>query len=382
MVTAIVIISFFAASALILYLCHRFAWLDKIGAVVVAYIVGALVGNIGVLPRGSHDTLDLIATVTVPLAFPLLLFSMDLRRWVRLAGKTVLSMVLALASVVLMVVAGYFFFGVHLPSAANTAGMMIGIYTGGTPNLASIRTALGVEAETYLLVHTYDIAIGAVFFLVIISVAHRLLRYVLPSPPREGYKKVSPTIKDAEGIDNYRGMLTRKSGGPLLMALGLSALIFAISGLLSMLVPEGMQMAVVILAITSLGILFSLVPRIHNIGKTFQLGMYFIVVFCMAVAAMADLGQLFMLDNLNLLFYVLWVYFGSILLHVLVSAIFRIDADTVLITITALLYSPPFVPVVAGAIKNRDIMLSGITVGIIGYAIGNYLGVLLALMLQ
>jgi uncharacterized membrane protein len=110
--------------------------------------------------------------------------------------------------------------------------------------------------------------------------------------------------------------------------------------------------------------------------------MYFIVVFCMAVAAMADLGQLFMLDNLNLLFYVLWVYFGSILLHVLVSAIFRIDADTVLITITALLYSPPFVPVVAGAIKNRDIMLSGITVGIIGYAIGNYLGVLLALMLQ
>jgi uncharacterized membrane protein len=281
-----------------------------------------------------------------------------------------------------MVVAGYFLFGVHLPSAANTAGLMVGVYTGGTPNLASIRTALGIEAETYLLVHTYDIAIGAAFFLVIISVAHRLLRLVLPSFPREGYKRVSQTIRDAEGIDNYGGMLTRKYGGPLLIALGLSVLIFAIGGLLSLVVPEGMQMAVVILAITSFGILFSMVPRIHNIEKTFQLGMYFIVVFCMAVAAMADLGQLFTLDNLNLLFYVLWVYFGSLLLHVLMSAIFRLDADTVLITITALLYSPPFVPVIAGAIKNRDIILSGVTVGIIGYAIGNYLGILLALMLQ
>lgn len=382
MVIAVLIIIFFAAAALILYLCHRYNWLDKIGAVVIAYIAGALIGNMGILPEGSDRALDLISTITVPLAFPLLLFSMNLRNWVRLAGKTMLSMLLALVAVLLVVITGHYVFGGHLPDAANTAGMMIGIYTGGTPNLASIRTALGVEAETYLLIHTYDIVIGAAFFLVIISVAHRLLQIVLPSYSVPGRKCVVQSISDAEGIDNYGGMLSKKYGLPLLAALGLSVSVFAISGLLSMAVSESVQMAVVILAITTLGILLSLVPRIHNIEKTFQLGMYFIVVFCLAVAAMADLGQVFSLDNLNLLFYVLWVYFGSMLLHVLISAIFRIDADTVLITITALLYSPPFVPVVAGAIRNRDIVLSGITVGIIGYAIGNYIGTLLALALR
>jgi len=43
---------------------------------------------------------------------------------------------------------------------------------------------------------------------------------------------------------------------------------------------------------------------------------------------------------------------------------------------------PPFVPAVAGAIKNKEIIVSGLTVGIIGYAVGNYLGVLVAEFLR
>jgi len=37
---------------------------------------------------------------------------------------------------------------------------------------------------------------------------------------------------------------------------------------------------------------------------------------------------------------------------------------------------------VAGALKNKEIIVSGLTVGIIGYAIGNYIGVLLAFFLK
>ena len=32
---------------------------------------------------------------------------------------------------------------------------------------------------------------------------------------------------------------------------------------------------------------------------------------------------------------------------------------------------------VAGALKNKEIVISGVTTGIIGYAIGNYLGITL-----
>jgi uncharacterized membrane protein len=66
------------------------------------------------------------------------------------------------------------------------------------------------------------------------------------------------------------------------------------------------------------------------------------------------------------------------LLHGLFCKIFKIDTDTYIITSVSAICSPPFVPVVAGALKNKEIILSGLTTGIIGYAIGNYLGVGLA----
>jgi uncharacterized membrane protein len=69
------------------------------------------------------------------------------------------------------------------------------------------------------------------------------------------------------------------------------------------------------------------------------------------------------------------------LIQILLSRILKIDADTTIITSTAMIFSPPFVPVVAGALKNKEIIISGITVGLIGYALGNYLGITISLVL-
>jgi uncharacterized membrane protein len=44
--------------------------------------------------------------------------------------------------------------------------------------------------------------------------------------------------------------------------------------------------------------------------------------------------------------------------------------------------SPLFVPVIAAAIGNKKVIVSGLTVGIIGYAIGNYLGYIVAEVLK
>jgi uncharacterized membrane protein len=110
--------------------------------------------------------------------------------------------------------------------------------------------------------------------------------------------------------------------------------------------------------------------------------MYFIIVFSLVVSSMADLKSMFQVDFLDLFVYVALAVFGSMIIHVFLSWIFKVDSDTTIITITALTYSPPFVPVVAGAIKNKEVIISGITVGILGYAFGNYLGVAIAFFLK
>jgi uncharacterized membrane protein len=72
----------------------------------------------------------------------------------------------------------------------------------------------------------------------------------------------------------------------------------------------------------------------------------------------------------------------TFLIHALLAKIFKVDADTLIITSTALICSPAFVPMMAGSLNNRSIILGGLTVGIIGYAIGNYLGIFTALVLS
>jgi uncharacterized membrane protein len=91
---------------------------------------------------------------------------------------------------------------------------------------------------------------------------------------------------------------------------------------------------------------------------------------------------MFQIRFLNLFLFVAIGVFGSVIIHAGLSRIFRIDTDTTLITITGLTFSPPFVPAVAMAIRNKDVIMTGITNGLMGYAIGNYLGVTLAYLLK
>jgi uncharacterized membrane protein len=89
---------------------------------------------------------------------------------------------------------------------------------------------------------------------------------------------------------------------------------------------------------------------------------------------MADLGKLAS-SIPGVIGYMSLAVFGSLILHVILCAIFRIDTDTMIITSVAGICSPPFVPMVAAALKNRDIIVAGVITGIIGWVIGTYLGI-------
>ena len=115
---------------------------------------------------------------------------------------------------------------------------------------------------------------------------------------------------------------------------------------------------------------------------SYDIGMYFIYIFCIAVASMADLGKLNLAAGLDLIGYLLTVVFGSLLLQVIMAKIFRIDSDMMVIASVTYINSPPFVPMMAAAMKNKDILAPGLAIGVIGYAAGNYLGFLMSQFLE
>jgi uncharacterized membrane protein len=364
--------------ALVIYLCQRYPLVDKIGAVIICYIAGILIGNLHILPPDSFKVLDALTTVTIPIALPLLLFSMNIRRWFRLAGKTMVSLGLIIVAVMVMALAGNLLFNGKIVDAWKVSGLMVGVYTGGTPNLAAIKTALSVDPSTYLAIHTADVAVSAVYILFAITIAQKVFLFFLPAFSTMTSRADTDTGED---INCYSGIFKKPVVKGLTNALMLSVMIFAIGGGLTLVLPKSISMAAAILVITTLGIAASTVRRIRKIPMTFQLGQYFILIFCLAVASMAELNRL--LDTAPvLLVWVVFMVFGTMALHLLLSIVFKVDADTVLVTSVAAICSPPFVPIVAGALKNREIVVSGLTTGIIGYAIGNYLGVFCAYLFR
>ena len=377
---------------LIIYLCTTYPILDKIGMVIICYGVGLVLGNINILPPDILTSQETLNEVCVALSLPLLLFSLDLRQWVHLAGKTILSMALATLSIIIVSCLGFLFINGLIKESWKLVGMAVAVYTGGTPNLAAIKTALDVDPTIFITFHTYDIVITLFCIIFFIAIAQRVCNRFLPrfeplEMKRSGTAETRNTntgetdILHSEGIDSYKGILKFKTLLKLAAALVLSGIIVGTALGISQFFPSEYATSITILGITSLGIGCSFIPAVRNIEKTFQLGMYIIMIFCLVVSSMASFSQL---SNLNypLLSYVGFSVFGSLTLHGIFCKIFKIDADTFIITSTSAICSPPFVPVVAAALGNRMVILSGLTTGIIGYAIGNYLGISIAYIVK
>jgi len=382
-VEEILLIAFYLFSPLlILHLCDRFSVLRKVGAVIIAYFVGILFGSAEIFePESISGIQDAVINISVSIAIPLLLFSSDLKKTLLLARKTIISLLIALLVVAVVVFTGYFIFRLpEHPEFSKIGGLLVGVYTGGTPNLAALQMILDIKPEVYLAVHTYDMLISTIYLFFLMTFGQKLFSVVLPK-----YKRLSSVAANADSMDDEResmsGIFKQERLLPLLKALLLSVVIFAIAAGFMALTNAKYQMVIFILSITTLSIAASFNTRIRKTERTYELGIYFILVFSIVVASKVNFESLTTINS-TIFLYVTFVVVTGLLLHVFISAIFRIDSDTTIITSTALICSPPFVPVIAGALRNKEIIIPGMTVGIIGYAIGNYLGYLMALLLM
>lgn len=378
MTSALLICFILFFPALTLFLKERVPLLAKWSPLIVCYLAGLLIGNIGVLPESALGLLDALSTAAVAFSLPLLLFSVDIRKWKQLSGKSILAFALAAFSVGLVATTAHFLFAPKTGESWKVAGLLVGLYTGGTPNLAAIKTALDVDRNIYIAVHTSDMVISALYLLVVMTIAKPFFSRFMPS------KNWNSGIAVADGV-GAEASLTRffakEVRRPLLMAIGITAAIVAASLGFSMLFPANFQTMIVILAITSLSLGASLFPSVRSLPMTFPAGEYILYIFCIAVGAMGNFSLLLQSAPTYFL-YVAIVLFGSFMLHALLCALFRIDVDTMLIVSTSAICSPPFVGVVAVALKARTLIVPGITTGIIGYAVGNYLGIALAELLH
>lgn len=378
----LMVLFFLLAPAAVIWLCRRVKWLDRIGPVLILYILGIIVGNL-FHPAGMAQIQDLLSSAMVPLAIPLMLFGCTFSR--SQTRSQLLALVTGLVAVVLAVVAGYFIFGRSIPDGAKIGGMLTGVYTGGTMNMAALKAMLGVSEETFILLNSYDMVISFLFLTMLLSFGIKLIRKILPNETAAASAADEAAIRAAveqNGANPYKGLFTReglKDAGFLLL---IDIAIIAVSAGLGLLAGDGWFMTVLVLMLTTLGIAASFWKPVKSRKYGYEMGMYLIYVFSVVVASMADLSKFDIASGMGMLAFLTFTVFVSFLVQLLLARFLKVDADTMTISSVSYICSPPFVPMMAAAMKNRAVLASGLAIGVVGYAAGNYLGFAVAHLLE
>lgn len=367
----------------------RWTYVKKIGTVVLAYAVGIILAlsgacsfEAGTAAAATFGKLQsTLMSVAVPLAIPLMLFNCDFKLWTKALPKTVWSLVGGILAILIAVVSGYFVFrGSHIPDFEKVSAMMVGIYTGGTMNFNALGASLGVDKSVMAIVLAFEMVLTTPYIFFIIGGGYKIFRRLLPYEDVTRRGRRDNVDVHTGDVENYQGMFERKNFLGMLAGLGLSVLFLAIGAGLALLLTGTMNELVVILTITTLAIIASFFKKVRELPKTFELGMFFILIFSVIVASLFDVhsinGGAAMIGA-----FVLWIILVGGLLHLLFCRCAKVSGDLFTVSQIALLCSPPFVPPVVGAMQNKKVLISGIVIGLVGYAIGTYLGVALAYVL-
>ena len=352
--------------------------LGMLGPVFLCYAAGILLSL--VIPE-KGIAMDL-SEILVPIAIPLILFSADLSGVRRLAKPMLNSFILVAIAVSLVASVSYLIYRNLIPDAYKYAGMIIGLYTGGTPNLMAIGAALSVSDSHIVLANAADVVVGGTYFLMLISFMPRLARKFLKP-------FVKSEVKTDEGyIENLeKSFVPEKEPFSLKLILRhvpivlLGILSLAIAAGLALLITGKLDVVIIMLVVTTCGIGFSFIKKVRSAPGSYTVGQYLILMFSFGI------GISFRFEALNreallLLAMFATAQFGSLLVHLLLCKVCKIDADTSLITSTAGIYGPAFIVPVAEALENKEVVLPGLICGILGYAIGNYLGIGIAIALK
>lgn len=370
--------------ALMTRLAEKVSILGKLGSVFLCYAAGIIL-SFPVKAMGAQLSLASdISSVLVCIAMPLILFSADLLSLRTLAKPMLSSFLLNAVSVIIAAFVSFFLFRGIVEQVDKVCAMLIGTYTGGTPNMFSIGNALGAASEQMLMVQTSDMIAGGIYFFLLVSVLPGFL------------KKFMPEYKYVETNDNgfSQEIYGRKQGKPGLKnyLLGVSlAVLCAVTAMgICILIPSkfgntglaklGEHTAIIMLLVTSFGIALSFVKKVRECPGTYYAGQYCILMFSVAMGLCFDVKAISG-SALLIFFALIAVQFGTIILHFILAKLFRIDYHTAMITSTAGVFGPAFIIPVARALKNDQIILPGILCGIFGYAIGNYLGIGFGLVL-
>lgn len=367
-------------AAVSIYLEQRFRWAAAVSGAVLALGGSMLFTNAGILPAES-PVYDAVWSYVVPLAIPLLLFQINVRKILKESGRLLMIFCISALGTAAGSVIAFFLFKHQIPHLDKIGGMISASYIGGGVNFAAMAAKFSTPGEYVSSTVVADNFMMALLFFILMGI-----------PALKWFQKRFGVQEGAGGRENQAEAYWKRkemSLQDIALNIGTAFAIVAVSVKAAAFFKErfasdgGFQFLAFILGdqfllLTTLTILLTIAfPRyFERLRGSQEIGTYLIYLFFVVIGIPADLRIIFMNAPL-LLAFVFVVAMSNLIVSLFAGKLFRFRLEEILLACNASVGGPTTAAAMAIAKGWQGLVAPVMLVGTFGYLIGNYVGTLL-----
>lgn len=346
----------------------------SLGAALVGILLAMLLSNIGILP-GTSPTYGFLMGTGVNLAIALILLSVDLGSVLK-AGSGMLAAfgIGALGTAVGAITGGLLLSGLVGPETWKLAGQFTGTYTGGGANFAALGRAFETSADLFSAATAADVIVTAVWMAACLAVP------VLLGRPKQGLETPVDGPSSAEGQLTLERTL-HTSVKPVSLSDTAALVAIAVGAVWGADQLAGLLPIHEVLWLTTIVLILAQVPAVKALTGSALFGNYLLLLFLASNGARSVIANLVAMGPPVFYYAIITVALHGVVIFG-IGRLARLDFATLAVASQANVGGAASAIALAGARGYTDQLVPGVAVGLLGYAVGNYLGFVVAAMMR
>jgi uncharacterized membrane protein len=355
-------------------------WFGKVSGILVTMISMSVLAMIGVVPVGSGTDVsvpiyDMVFDYFIPISIPLLLFSSNIIKIIRESGKLLLAFVIGAIGVVIGCFIAYFIIDLG-DDSGNTAGVIAATLVGGSINFVATGETLNFSTNPY-----FSATIAVDNFAANLYVLFLFLVPALAFLNRFWYKKNESDVLVEEKTDEVTPVTMERIAISLFLAVAVAAIGEFVSPHLQSLIGTDLNLSILLITLLSL-IVANLFPsKLKPLENTsFSIGLWMMYAFLAVIGASTNIYEVLKVGPTLLLFYLIIMVFHFVFL-MLSARLFKLNVYEVIVSSAANIMGPSVAAPMAASLGQKRMVTPAILVGILGYVVGTFIGVSIALAL-
>ncbi|GKV69281.1 putative membrane protein YjcL [Sporosarcina sp. NCCP-2716] len=377
-----------------IYLEQRYSWASKVSGAIIALVGAIFLSNTGIIPTES-PVYDAVWAVIIPLAIPLLLFHVNIKKIWTESGKLLVLFLISSVGTVAGTIISFFLLKEHIPYLDKIGGMISASYVGGGVNFAAMAGKFEAPGDLVSATVVADNLMMAVYFIILMlvpTIGFFRKRYTTPHVDQVESGSASEDGKTlAEGFWKRKDVSLKDIAMAVGTAFFLVIVSFKLADFIGSLIPSGEEASGLLnvahalfgdryLVLTTITfVVLALFPSyFERINGSQEFGTFLIYLFFVVIGIPASI-PLIVQNAPLLLVFVFIIVMVNMIVSLVGGKLMKANLEDILLASNANIGGPTTAAALAIAKGWKDLIGPILVVGTLGYIIGNYIGTMLGL---